>query len=310
LKGASINSLDSRLDPVKDIVVNLPDLESLYIVGSVARQTQTSTSDLDLVAITRKPTFTKRYSRLPRIEAKVDFNVISCSLISKVERGMTTPYAPFLRTWRHDGVLVHGGDTLPQEIPEMDAHSRAVFAFVLADWFLWHFVAADDSIGFIDKDFSRRWMTKHAANIAAESMMDSRWRDLGEKLASEVNASCDPRAISGLFAEELGARIRDLRFSESDERRYVVARLRSRKTLSWRAVTYETPVQERALRAMQLLFASAHTNLEMVSGVPSLVRDLVRMPRTRDPAALWNKMQRSIQQELQFILGSGEILVA
>ena len=310
MKGASIKSLDSRLDSVKEIVLKLPDLESLYIVGSVARQTQTSNSDLDLVAITRKPTFTKRYSRLLRITAKVDFNVVSSSLISKVERGMTTPYAPFLLNWRRDGVLVHGKDTLPDQIPAMDSHARGVFAFVVADWFLWHFVAADNSVGFIDEDFSRRWMTKHARHIGAEWMMDSKWRDLGEKLASEVNASCDPRAICGLFAEELGTRIGDLNFSESDERRYVVAKLRSQKKLSWRAFTYRTPVQERALKALYLLFVSGQKDLEAISRVPPTVRDFARMPRARDTATLWNKVQRSVLQELQLILGSGEILVA
>jgi predicted nucleotidyltransferase len=310
LKGAGVKSLDSRLDSVKEIVLRLPDLESLYIVGSVAREAQTSDSDLDLVAITRKPTFTKQYSRLLRIPAKVDFNVVSSSLISKVERGETTPYAPLLLTWRRDGVLVHGKDTLPARIPAMDSHARGVFAFVVADWFLWHLVAADNSVGFIDEDFSRRWMTKHARQIGAESMMDGRWRDLGEKLASEVDTSCDPRAICGLFADELGTRIRDLDFPESDERRYVVAKLRSQKKLSWRAVTYETPVQERALRALHLLFVSGQRDLEMISEVPPTISDFVRAPRTGDTAALWNRVQRSVLQELQLILGLGEILVA
>jgi predicted nucleotidyltransferase len=304
-------ALDSRLESVKEMALKLPDLESLYVVGSVARHAQTSESDLDLVAVIRKPTATKRYSRLLRLKANgVDFNLVSSTLIAKVEQGETTPYAPLLLTWRRDGVLIHGTDTLPDRIPTMDSHARGVFAFFVASWFLWHFAADHDSLRFIDEDFSRQWMTKSAGHMRADGMMDSTWHDLGERIASEVNSSGDPSAICGLFSEHLRARIGDLTFSQSDQRRYVVVKLRSQKKLSWRSIAYDIPVQERAMRALYLLFASGHTDLEVIAEVLPTVRDFARVSRASDPAALWNRVQRSVLQELQLILGAGEVLIA
>jgi predicted nucleotidyltransferase len=303
--------LESRLRSVQEIARRLPGLESLYMVGSVAKQAQTSGSDLDLVAVTRQLTSGKRYSRLLRLVTQgIDFNVVSSSLIARVEQGEPTPFAPLLATWRTDGVLIQGKDTLPEQIPAMDAHARGVFAFVVASWYLWQFVAERDSVRFIDAEYSRAFMAEQGAYMRAESMMDSRWHDLGERIASEASSTADPRAICGLIFEELGSRIGDLRFSRLDQRRYVKAKLLSQKRLSWRSLAYTTPVQERAVKALYLLYASGHGDLALIAGAPPTIRDLARVRRRRDAATVWNKVQRSVLQELQLILGSGEILIA
>lgn len=281
------------------------------MVGSVARQAQNAGSDLDLVAVTREPTFTKRHGSLLRLKAEgVDFNAVSSSLLSKIEQGATTPFAPLLLTWRADGVLIHGTDTLPHRISPLDRHARAVFAFFVSSWFLWHFVAAGDSVGFVDREFSRQWMVKTAGHMRDEWTMDDEWRRLGGTLAAEIDAHGDPRAVCRLLSEELESRLGDLEFSESDHRRYVAARLRSQKKVSRRTGACRTPVQERALRALYLLFASGSGDLELIAGVPPTLRDFVRLPRARDSAALWNAVQRSVLHELQLVLASGEILIA
>jgi predicted nucleotidyltransferase len=306
-------SFDPRLSLVLHACPKIGGIESIYVVGSRARGTHDSQSDLDVVVVTRFPTCLGRFRRLIKLRGdNIDVNLLSTSLISKVKSGQSSSFIPDLASWRRDGILVHGKDTLPEVLPSMDRHSFASYAFRAAARALWQFRADSNSIEFEDLSHDKRWMLKRAkdwSKLEAFPSVPSEWQEFGTRLKDQVVADMDPNIICRLFAEMLEQWIHDLRFSGLDQAHYVLIKLLTQRRLLWKTLAYRVPIQERSLRAVFLLYRSGSRERAEIFDAASLMRDQPGFSDSKDFGVMWTQVKRAVLEDYRTILGMSGILL-
>jgi predicted nucleotidyltransferase len=307
-------SLDPRLNLILNACPKVGGIESIYVVGSRARGTFGPQSDLDVVVVTKFPTYLGRFRRLMRLKRhNVDVNLLSTSLISKVKSGRSSSFIPDLATWRKDGILVYGKDTLPEVLPRMDRHSFAAYAFGAAAWSLWRFGANSNSIKFEDPSYDKRWMLKRASQwseLEAFPDVPCEWREFGTRLRNQVVTDMDPETVCRLFADMLEQRIHDLRFSSLDQAQYVFVRLLTRRRLLWRTLMNRIPVQERYLRAVLSLYKSGGGEKAKIFDAVPLMGFQPGFCESRDFGVMWEHVRRAVLEDYRTMMGLGGIQLA
>jgi predicted nucleotidyltransferase len=285
-------------------------VESIYVIGSVAKGTNTDRSDLDVLIVTKFPTYLGRFGRLMKLSRlNIDVNLVSTSLISKLESGQSSWFIPFLANYRKCNVLVFGKDTLPEDLPRMDRHSFALYAFNrAADW-VWQLEANSDSIEFKDPSRSRRSLLKRSEHMMKEEpKLPFEWREFGARLKEQASGDLDSSEVCRLSADMLGHRINDLGFSALDQAHYVLINLLARRRLLWRTPVNGIPIQERYLRALFLLFKSASGDKSRISDAMPLVGVQPASSGSNDFGLVWTRVQRAVLEDYQTMMGLGEVL--
>jgi predicted nucleotidyltransferase len=303
-------SLDPRLNLVLQALPRFAGIESIYVAGSVAKGTNTNQSDLDVVLVTKFPTYLGRFDRLMKLnQHNVDVNLVSASLISKLKSGQSSSFIPFLANYRKYNVLVYGKDALPQVLPEMDRHSFALFAFGRALDLVWRFGANSNSIEFKNPSRDKRLLLKRSEHMIKEELgVPSEWREFGTRLKEQVTGDMDPAKTCRLVAEFLEPKIRDLRFSALDQAQYALIGLLTRRKRPWRTLVSRVPIQERHLRALFLLFKSGGGERERILDAMPLVGVRPALSGSDDFRIAWTKVQEAVLDDYQTMMGLGEML--
>lgn len=303
-------SFDPRLSLVLEAIPRFSGIESIYIVGSVARGTNTDESDLDVILVTKFPTYLGRFAKLMKLSRyDIDVNLVSTSLISKLKSGRSSSFLPFLANYRKHNILVRGRDSLPYDLPAMDKHSYALFAFGRALDLVWRFRANSNSIEFKDPSRSRRLMLKRSEHMMKEELgVPSEWREFGARLKEQVTKDMNPGKISQIIADMLEPKIRDLRFSRVDQVHYVLIHLITRRRLLFGTLVSRVPIQERYLRALFLLFKSGGGERERISDAMPLVGVQPTLSGSNDFGTVWTRVQGAVLEDYQTMMGLGEML--
>ncbi|MDA4127489.1 MAG: nucleotidyltransferase domain-containing protein [Thaumarchaeota archaeon] len=304
-------SLDPRLSLVRQACPRVGGIESIYAVGSSARGNTGPESDLDVVVVTKFPTYLGRFRKLMSLRRfNIEVYLLGTSLISKVKSGRSSSFIPKLASWRKDGVLVYGKDTLPGLFPRMDKHSLAAYAFGAAESVLWHLGANSNSIVFNDPSYDRRWMLKRARQWSEFEVfpgVPSEWREFGTRLKDQIVADVNPTIMCRLFADMLEQQIHDLRFSSLDQAEYVFLKLLTQRRLLWRTLANKVPIQERYHRAILLLYRSAGGEEAKIFDAVPLLDGQPISSGSKDFGVTWVRMQEAVLEDHKTMMGLGEI---
>ncbi|MDA4124048.1 MAG: nucleotidyltransferase domain-containing protein [Thaumarchaeota archaeon] len=300
----------SRLSLVQQALPRVGGIESIYVVGSVAKGTNTDQSDLDVLIVTKFPTYLGRFGKLMKLyRLGVDVNLVSASLISRLKSGQPSSLIPYLANYRKCNIVVHGKDILPEVLPRMDRHSFALYAFDRAANWVTLLGANSNSIGFKDPSRSRRMLLKRAERIMKEeAKVPFEWREFGARLKEQASGDMNPRLICRLIADMLEQRINDLRFSALDQAHYVLINLLTRRRFLWRTLVNRTPIQERYLRALFLLFKSGSGETERIFDAMPLVGVQPALSKSNDFGSVWMRVQRAVLEDYQTMMGLGGVL--
>jgi hypothetical protein len=264
-----------------------------------------------MVVVTTFPTFLSRYRHISWAlrEKNIDLNFVSDRLLSRVRAGKSSPYIPLIASWRDDGVLWFGTDSLPDNLPAMDARSACLWMFQKANALLWQLGASTGSIAFKDVNYSKKWLLKNARHYSTEGAMGPEWHDFGVRLKGEVDRGLDPRSICKLYVDLLKPRISFARFSGLDQTRYVAVNLLSRRRLLWRTFLEKTPIQERLLKALFILLKCGATEISVVVKAYPLVRDLATPPLGVEPKSGWELVRGAILRDYEAVIGLGDVIL-
>jgi predicted nucleotidyltransferase len=307
----SLYQADPRLGLVLQACSRARGIESIYVVGSVSKGSHSDQSDLDVLVVSRFPTYLQKIKQIMSLTRhNIDINIVSISLISRLRKGKSSPFIPFMDDYIKHHTLISGKNTLPEAIPTMDIHSFAVFAFCRAFELLWQFEARSDSIQFKNRERSRQLIIKRAKRIMnrIDIGVPPGWREFGIRLKEEADNRMDATAICYIVADELERRAYDLRFAPIDRVRSLLTFIVDRKGIPLHNIKRRIPIPKGYLMALYLLFKSGGGERQRIFEAESLLGLKPVTIHSNDFTRAWNRVQRVVIRDYQTVVWNGEIL--